>query len=61
VDKASQDPRQADVRLNWGSLDTETLTAIMPVLKDGWKNGGITTLKLRAILRDVLHLEKIAE
>jgi len=32
------------------SLDTETLTAVMPVLEDTWKSGGITTQEWRAIL-----------
>jgi len=43
------------------SLDTETPTAIMPVLEDSWKSGGITTQEWRAILRDILHLEQVGE
>jgi len=43
------------------SLDTETLTAVMPVLEDTWKSGGITTQEWRAILRDMLHREQVAE
>jgi len=43
------------------SLGMETLTAIMPVLTDTWKGGGITTQEWRAILRDILHLEQVGE
>ena len=41
------------------ALDMETLTGILPVLEDSCLNGIIKPGELRAIYRDLLHLEQI--
>lgn len=64
VVQAGLDPRQAEVRLNWGipeTIDREAFAEILPTLEDSWKSGGITTREWRAILRDMLHLGQIEE
>ena len=61
---ANYDPKQADCRLNWGipeALDMETLIGILPVLEDSCLNAIIKPSELRAIYRDLLHLEQVEE